>query len=89
MQYHRLSFPEAVQELARRYGIPVSLKELGPEGAQQAKKRTNAYEANAAAAAFYAATLASSEGRPGRGLPEKTRPHPGDRPGLSDGLCRG
>ena len=66
MQYHRLSFPEAVQELARRYGIPLSLKDLGPEGAQQAKKRTKAYEANAAAAAFYAATLASSEGRPGR-----------------------
>jgi len=55
-----------VQELARRYGIPLTLKELGPEGAQQAKKRTAAYEANTAAAAFYAATLASSEGKPGR-----------------------
>jgi DNA primase len=66
MQYHRLSFPEAAQELARRYGIPLTLKELGPEGAQQAKKRTTAYEANTAAAAFYAATLASSEGQPGR-----------------------
>jgi DNA primase len=66
MQYHRLSFPEAVQELARRYGIPLNLKELGPQGAQQAKKRTAAYELNAAAAAFYAATLASSEGKPGR-----------------------
>jgi len=66
MQYHRLSFPEAVQELARRYGIPLSLKDLGPDGARQAKKRTTAYEANAAAAAFYAATLASSEGKPGR-----------------------
>ena len=89
MQYHRLSFPEAVQELARRYGIPLSLKDLGPEGAQQAKKRTKAYEANAAAAAFYAATLASSEGRPGRDYLTKTRPHPGDHPGLSTGLCRG
>jgi DNA primase len=66
MQYHRLSFPEAAQELARRYGIPLTLKELGPEGAQQAKKRTAAYEANTAAAAFFAATLASSEGKPGR-----------------------
>ena len=66
MQHQRLSFPEAAQELARRYGIPLSLKDLGPEGARQAKKRTTAYEANAAAAAFYAATLASSEGRPGR-----------------------
>jgi len=71
MQYHRLSFPEAVQELARRYGIPVSMKDLGPEGAHQAKKRTTAYEANAAAAAFYAATLASSEGGPGRAYLKK------------------
>jgi DNA primase len=71
MQYHRLSFPEAVQELARRYGIPLNLKELGPEGAQQAKKRTGAYELNAAAAAFYAATLASSEGAPGRAYLKK------------------
>ncbi len=71
MQYHRLSFPEAAQELARRYGIPISFKDLGPEGAQQAKKRTQAYEANAAAAAFYAATLASSEGTPGRAYLKK------------------
>jgi DNA primase len=71
MQYHRLSFPEAVQELARRYGIPLNLKELGPEGARQAKKRTAAYELNAAAAAFYAATLASSEGAPGRAYLKK------------------
>jgi len=66
MQHQRLSFPEAAQELARRYNIPLSLKDLGPEGARQAKKRTTAYEANAAAAGFYAATLASSEGKPGR-----------------------
>ena len=29
MHYHRLSFPEAVQELARRYGIPVSRQGFG------------------------------------------------------------
>ncbi len=71
MQYHRLSFPEAVQELARRYGIPIPMKEMGPEGAKQAKKRTTAYEANTAAAAFYAATLTSSEGAPGRAYLKK------------------
>jgi DNA primase len=71
MQYHRLSFPEAVQELARRYNIPVSVKDMGPEGAKQAKKRTTAYEAVAAAAEFYAATLASSEGSPGRAYLKK------------------
>jgi DNA primase len=71
MLHQRLSFPEAVQELARRYGIPITFKELGPEGAQQAKKRTLAFEVNAAAASFYAATLASSEGAPGRAYLKK------------------
>lgn len=66
MQYHRLSFPEAVQELARRYGIPITFKDLGPEGSQQAKKRTMAYEINQLAAAFYQATLNGPEGKAGR-----------------------
>ncbi|HEX9884770.1 MAG TPA: CHC2 zinc finger domain-containing protein, partial [Desulfobaccales bacterium] len=66
MQYHRLSFPEAVQELARRYGIPITFKDLGPEGSQQAKKRTLAYEINQLAAAFYQATLNGPQGKAGR-----------------------
>jgi DNA primase len=66
MQHQRLSFPEAVQELARRYGIPLTFRELGPEGSQQAKKRALAYEINAQAAAFYQATLAGSQGQAGR-----------------------
>jgi DNA primase len=66
MQYQRLSFPEAVQELARRYGIPITFKDLGPEGSQQAKKRTLAYEINLLAAAFYQATLNGPEGQAGR-----------------------
>jgi len=66
MQYHRLSFPEAVAELARRYGIPITFKDLGPEGSQQAKKRTQAYEINTMAAAFYQTTLNASEGKAGR-----------------------
>ena len=53
MQYHRLSFPEAVQELARRYGIPLALRDLGPEGAKTTKKRQLAYEIHEKAAAFY------------------------------------
>ncbi|MBZ5663755.1 MAG: DNA primase, partial [Acidobacteriia bacterium] len=59
-------FPEAVAELARRYGIPLSLKELGPEGARSAGKRTLAYEINKVAASFYEATLNSAIGAPGR-----------------------
>jgi DNA primase len=66
MQHQRLSFPEAVAELARRYGIPLALKDLGPEGSQQAKKRQLMQEINKAAAAFYQTTLKTPEGRAGR-----------------------
>ncbi|MGB7911401.1 MAG: DNA primase [Desulfobaccales bacterium] len=66
MQHQRLSFPEAVQELARRYGIPLTVKELGPEGSRETRKRTLAYEINQVAAGFYEATLKSAAGRPGR-----------------------
>ena len=66
MQYHKLSFPEAVQELARRYNIPLTFKDLGPEGSRQAKKRQLWFDLSNWAAAFYRATLEGSEGRPGR-----------------------
>ncbi|MGP8051164.1 MAG: DNA primase [Desulfobaccales bacterium] len=66
MQHQRLSFPEAVQELARRHGIPLTFKELGPEGSRETRKRTLAYEINQVAAGFYEATLKSAAGRPGR-----------------------
>ncbi len=66
MQHQRLSFPEAVQELARRYGIPLTFKELGPEGERSTRKRTLAYEINQVAAGFYEATLKSAAGQPGR-----------------------
>ncbi|MGD0217450.1 MAG: DNA primase [Desulfobaccales bacterium] len=66
MQHQRLSFPEAVSELARRYGIPLTFKELGPEGSRETRKRTLAYEINQVAAGFYEATLKSATGRPGR-----------------------
>jgi len=66
MQHQRLSFPEAAQELARRYNIPLPLKDLGPEGSREAGRRTKAYEINQVAASFYEATLNSAAGKPGR-----------------------
>ncbi len=66
MQHQRLSFPEAVEELARRYHIPLNLKAVGPEGARQAKRRTGLYELAAAAAAFYRGLLSGSGGAKAR-----------------------
>ena len=66
MQYQRLSFPEAVEELARRYNIPLTYKDLGPEGARRTKKRQGWYEIHALAAAFFKATLEGKAGKVAR-----------------------
>ncbi|MHB8068507.1 MAG: DNA primase [Desulfobaccales bacterium] len=71
MQHQRLSFPEAVQELARRYGITITMKDLGPEGGRQAKKRQLMQEINKEAAAFYQTCLAGAKGEKGRGYVKK------------------
>jgi DNA primase len=66
MQYHRLSFPEAAMELARRYGITLALRDLGPEESRRAKKRQVFYDLHQEALAFYQATLEGQAGRPAR-----------------------
>ncbi len=66
MQHQRLSFPEAVEELARRYHLPLTLKDMGPDGARQARRRTGLYELQAEAAAFYRRTLAGPGGAKAR-----------------------
>ncbi len=66
MQYHRLSFPEAVEELARRHGIPLTLRDLGPEGSKATRKRQLAYDLHAQAAAFYRKTLQGASGKTAR-----------------------
>jgi DNA primase len=73
MQYHRLSFVEAVQELGRRYGIAVSLKDMGPDGARQARQRASAYDINQAAMAFFEANLKASDGQAARDYIAKRR----------------
>jgi DNA primase len=66
MQYHKLSFTEAVVELARRYGINLTFRDLGPEDGRRAKKRELLYEVHREALAFYRASLTGKEGRAAR-----------------------
>ena len=66
MQYQRLSFPEAALELARRYGISLALKDLGPEEARRAKKRQVFYDLHKEALSFYQASLEGKAGQPAR-----------------------
>ncbi len=66
MQYQRLSFPEAASELARRYGITLTTRDLGPEEGRRAKKRQLFYDLHKEALAFYRATLEGNGGQPAR-----------------------
>jgi DNA primase len=66
MQIDRLSFPEALERLAKRYGITIERDEHGP-GARQANEREALYRINERAAANYRKMLASHpEGKAAR-----------------------
>jgi DNA primase len=71
MQHQRLSFPEAAEELARRYNITLTYKDLGPEGGRQAQKRQLMQEINKEAAAFYQSNLTGPRGEKGRAYVQK------------------
>ena len=66
MQYHKMSFPEAAAELARRYGINLTVKDMGPEESRRAQKRQLFYDLHREALVFYRATLEGKSGRAGR-----------------------
>jgi DNA primase len=71
MQYHKMSFPEAAAELARRYGITLTVKDMGPEESRRAAKRQLFYDLHREALAFYRATLEGKEGLPARAYLKK------------------
>lgn len=53
MLYHRLSFPEALRQLADRYRIPLAENTLTPQQQEEARRRENLYAVNARAAELY------------------------------------
>jgi len=60
MKYHRLSFPEALKELARRAGIEIPRRALSRAEQQQLKRRDRLYAINEEAAVLYRKTLFES-----------------------------
>ncbi len=77
MKYHHLDFPEALNFLARKYGIEVRRRALSPEEQARLRRRELLYAANEAAAVFYQECLADPKlGHMGReylehrGVPE-------------------
>ncbi len=67
MKYHRLTFPEALQELARRYQITLPEKALSAEEQAQARQREAlAMVTERAAAIYHRLLLDSPEAEPAR-----------------------
>lgn len=73
MKYNRLSFPEALQELARRYQIDLPEPELGEADRQRIREREILYRINEEAAVLYQRCLDESPAA------EKARTYLADR----------
>ncbi|HSR23781.1 MAG TPA: CHC2 zinc finger domain-containing protein, partial [Candidatus Eisenbacteria bacterium] len=66
MQLDHLSFSEAVERLAGRYGVQLRYEEGGSAPGRRQGQRTRLVEAHKAAAEFYAEQLATPEAKAGR-----------------------
>ncbi len=65
MEYERLSFPEAVKELAQRGGVELPEEDRSEEARRQESHREKLLKVNKAAAAYYYYLLRQKEGAPG------------------------
>ncbi|HQR81067.1 MAG TPA: CHC2 zinc finger domain-containing protein, partial [Actinomycetota bacterium] len=66
MKTDMVTFAEAVEKLASRFGVTLRYAEGGPARGAQQGQRTRLIEANSAAAAFFEAGLQSPEAAPAR-----------------------
>ena len=72
MEYHSLSFPEALRDLAEKYNVRLPEKHFTPEEKKKADYRENIYNVNEQAAVFFQKELAHPvRGKPGRDYLEK------------------
>jgi len=60
MKFHRLTFPEALKELARRAGIDLPERDLSPAEKEQIRRRDRLYAVNEAAAEIFHQVLLDS-----------------------------
>jgi len=87
MKTDMVSFSEAVEKLAARSGVTLRYAEGGPARGAQQGQRTRVIEANAAAAAFFLANLASPQAAPARQfLAERGLDHDAERFGVGFAL---
>lgn len=60
MEYEHLTFPEAVEKLAARAGVPLPEQEMSPGEKRRLDERRKLYEVNRAAAQFFQSCLAQA-----------------------------
>jgi len=65
-KHDHMSFPEAVEHLARRYGVELQYEEGGAAARSTTSQRSRLIEAHKEAAAFYVEQLGTPEARTGR-----------------------
>ncbi|MGW8314913.1 MAG: DNA primase [Bacteroidales bacterium] len=63
MEHEKLTYPEALRYLAKRYNIPVEERELSAEEIQQKNERESLMAVTAFAAAYFSEQLHSVEGK--------------------------
>lgn len=72
MEYHKVSFPQAMKDLAERYHITLPKKELTPSQRRKKELKESLFEINAIAADYFHHILKKTEqGLPGREYLEK------------------
>ncbi|NVM57965.1 MAG: DNA primase [Desulfobacterales bacterium] len=67
MQYHNLSFPEAVRSLAQKYGIEIPTREMSPSQRRKLEEKERLFQLNQEAADYFKGVLLESPlGKRGR-----------------------
>ncbi len=72
MEYHKVSFPEAMRDLAEKYNITLPQKQMTSSEKEQITLKTRIFKINEAAATYFHHILTKTdEGKPGRAYLEK------------------
>jgi DNA primase len=72
MEYHKVSFPQALKDLAERYRVPLPEKEFSPSQKKKQELKEQIFELNETAARYYNYVLTKTDkGKPGLKYLEK------------------
>ena len=87
--YDKITFPEAVRQLAARAGVTVPEPEDGDQDPESQRDRETLLKAHEVAATWFREQLAGAQGAAARRLLDRPRPDAGDDRAPGHGLCTG